>query len=118
MPTDAFELARLNLEYVDAVARADASWFERHLASDFLNTNPDASLVDRAGFLARIARGPGVTQLRADDVRVRVMGDLAVIHARTTYNGLDGRAGAGRYTDVWQRRDGRWVVVAAHVARG
>jgi len=29
----------------------------------------------------------------------------------------DGRAGAGRYTDVWARRQGRWLAVSAHVTR-
>ena len=39
------------------------------------------------------------------------MGDVAVIHARTTYTTADGGAGTGRSTDVWARRDGRWLVV-------
>jgi hypothetical protein len=38
--------------------------------------------------------------LDIDDVRIRVMGDVAIIHARTTYTLADGRHGAGRYTDV------------------
>jgi len=46
------------------------------------------------------------------------MGDFAIIHARTTYSYLDGRPGQGRYTDIWARRDGRWLCVAAQVARG
>ena len=45
------------------------------------------------------------------------MGDFAIIHARTTYTLPDGSAGAGRYTDVWARRDGRWLAVSAHVTR-
>ncbi|MEO8443111.1 MAG: DUF4440 domain-containing protein [Betaproteobacteria bacterium] len=51
-------------------------------------------------------------------VRVRVMGDIAIVHARTTYTNAGGRAGAGRYTDVWARRQDRWLCVAAHVSRG
>jgi len=45
------------------------------------------------------------------------MGDFAIIHARTTYTLPDGRPGAGRYTDVWARRNGRWLAVSAHVTR-
>jgi len=45
------------------------------------------------------------------------MGDVAIIHARTTYMAPDGRMGAGRYTDVWARRGGRWLAVSAHVTR-
>jgi len=46
------------------------------------------------------------------------MGDFAIIHGRTAYNTPDGREGAGRYTDVWARRQGRWLCVAAQVHRG
>ena len=45
------------------------------------------------------------------------MGDFAIIHARTSYTHADGRPGSGRYTDIWARRDGRWLCVAAQVAR-
>ncbi len=33
------------------------------------------------------------------------MGDFAIVHARTTYTLQDGRAGSGRYTDVWAKRE-------------
>lgn len=116
--SDLETLTRLNLDYVRSVEQADVAWFDRHLAPDFLNSNPDGSLVDRRGFLDRIARGAGVTRLEAHDVRMRIMGDFAIIHAKTTYRKRDGSAGAGRYTDIWSRRDGRWMCVAAHVTRG
>ena len=32
---------------------------------------------------------------------MRLMGDFAIIHARTTFTLPDGRPGAGRYTDIW-----------------
>jgi hypothetical protein len=80
-------------------------------------SNPDASLVDRAGFLKQTAVPVKISQLEARDVIIRCMGDLAIIHARTTYQLADGGAGSGRYTDVWARREGRWVAVSAHVTR-
>jgi ketosteroid isomerase-like protein len=110
-------LERLNAAYVRAVDQADVGWFERHLTQDFLNTNPDGSLVERAAFLAQIARGAGVTDLKGHDVHIRILGDFAIIHARTTYRMGQGTEGSGRYTDIWQRRDRRWQCVAAHVNR-
>ena len=111
-------LRALNAGYIRAVQNSDVRWFEEQLTQDFLNTNPDCTLVDRAGFLAQIARPCTVSQLAAEDVHVRILGDTAIIHARTTYRKPDGQAGAGRYTDIWMRRDGRWLCVAAQVARG
>lgn len=44
-------LADLNRNYVRSVDEADVDWFDANLAEDFLNTNPDGSIVDRAAFL-------------------------------------------------------------------
>jgi ketosteroid isomerase-like protein len=111
-------LEQLNRDYVQAVQDSDVQRFEEMLAADFLNTNPDGSLKERAGFLAQIARPPGISGLAAEDVRIRILGDVAIIHARTTYRRADGQPGFGRYTDIWARRQGRWLCVAAHVTRG
>ena len=117
-PADTDILRRLNEDFVRSVEMSDVRRFDEILAKDFLNSNPDGSLVDRESFLEQTARPVTISNLEAHDVRVRIMGDIAVIHARTTYKKPDGRAGAGRYTDVWARRQGRWLCVSAHVTRG
>jgi ketosteroid isomerase-like protein len=111
-------LRQLNQDFVRSVQLSDERRFDVILADDFLNSNPDGSLVDRVGFLAQIARPAMISKLAAHDVRVRIMGDIAIIHARTTYERPDGQSGAGRYTDVWARRQGQWLCVSAHVTRG
>jgi ketosteroid isomerase-like protein len=115
--TDVDSLHQLNWDYINSVQTSDVRRFEEILAEDFLCSNPDGSLVDRAGFLAQTARPVTISNLEAHDVRVRIIGDVAIIHARTTYALADGRAGSGRYTDVWARRHGRWLAVSAHVTR-
>ena len=91
--------------------------FKEILADDFLCSQPDGALIDRARFLDVTARPVTISNLEAHDVNVRLMGDFAIVHARTTYTTADGKAGSGRYTDVWARRDGRWLAVSAHVTR-
>ena len=118
LASDVEMLERLNKGYVDAVQNSDLRWFDEHLSPDFLNSNPDGTLSDRAAFLERIARPAGVKGLEPQDVRIRLIGDFALIHARTVYRTPDGRSAAGRYTDIWARRGGRWLCVAAHVTRG
>lgn len=110
-------LKELNRDYIKSVQTSDVRRFDEILAEDFLCSNPDGSLVDRQAFLTQTARPVTISHLEAHDVRVRIMGDVAIIHARTTYTMADGRAGAGRYTDVWARRQGRWLAVSAHVTR-
>jgi ketosteroid isomerase-like protein len=112
---DATELEDLNSQYVRSVRDSDVGWFERHLAADFVCTFADGSSVDRAGFLQKTALPVGVVNIEVHDVRVRVMGDFALIHARTTYILPDGLTGSNRYTDAWTRQEGRWIAIAAHI---
>jgi Domain of unknown function (DUF4440) len=117
--SDLEALQELNRGYIRSVQNSDVRWFGEHLAEDFVNSNPDCSFVDRAGFLAQIARPCPIANLAAEDVLIRMVSEeVAIIRARTTYVKPDGHAGAGRYTDVWARRGGRWVCVAANVSRG
>ena len=110
-------LNKLNEGYIRSVQASDIKWFGEMLAEDFLNTNPDGSLVDKAAFLRQIEPKAAISNLECHDVNVRVMGDFTIIHARTSYTRPDGKPGGGRYTDIWAKRDGRWLCVAAQVAR-
>ena len=110
-------LLELNRDYIRSVQTSDVRRFNEILADDFLCSNPDGSLVDRKAFLEQTALPVKISKIQAEDVNVRLMGDFAIIHARTTYRLPDGRPGGGRYTDVWARRDGRWLCVSAHVTR-
>ena len=110
-------LTRLNRDYIRSVQNGDVRRFDEILAPDFRCSNPDGSLLDRAGFLAQTARPVTISDLEAHDVEIRMFGDVAIIHARTSYTLADGRPGAGRYTDVWARQNGQWLCVSAHVTR-
>lgn len=115
--SDLATLTALNADYIRSVQHSDVSRFKEILADDFLCSQADGSLIDRATFLEVTARPVTIRDLAAHDVTVRLMGDVAIVHARTTYTLQDGRAGSGRYTDVWAKRGGRWVAVSAHVTR-
>ena len=110
-------LTRLNQAYIECVLHNDAARFEGLLADDFLCTTPDGALLDRAAFLAYTASASKLQILEAHDVDIRLMAEIAIIHARTTFSRPDGTSGVGRYTDIWAKRDGRWLAVAAHVTR-
>jgi ketosteroid isomerase-like protein len=115
--TDLDVLQQLNTDYIRSVQTSDVRRFDEILADDFLCSNPDGTLIDRAAFLVQTARPVTISNLQALDVKVRILGDVALIHARTTYTLPDGRDGKGRYTDVWARRGDRWLCVSAHVTR-
>lgn len=111
------ELEQLNADYIRSVQHGDVSRFDEMLAGDFLCSLPDGRLLDRAQFLEMTAQPVTIRDLEAHDVRIRMFGDVALVHARTAFTLADGRRGSGRYTDVWAKRDGRWLAVSAHVTR-
>ena len=117
MKNDFDALTALNRDYIHSVQYGDVRRFEEILAEDFLCSNPDGSFVDKQGFLAQTGRAVAISGLTAEDVRVRILGDVAIIHARTSYMTANGEQRNGRYTDVWARRNGRWLAVSAHVTR-
>jgi|SRR5476651_2575420 ketosteroid isomerase-like protein len=117
MSKDIDELTLLNRDYVASVQNSDVKRFDEILAQDFYCTNPDKSLVDRAAFLEQTAIPVKISNLRAEDIKIRVLGDFAIIHARTNYTMPDGQQAHGRYTDCWARQNGKWLAVSAHVAR-
>jgi ketosteroid isomerase-like protein len=117
LTADLTTLLELNQDYIRSVQTSDVKRFREILADDFLCSLPDGTLIDRARFLEQTALPVKISNLLAHDVNVRIMGDFAIIHARTSYTTPDGRAASGRYTDVWARRNGRWLAVSAHVTR-
>jgi ketosteroid isomerase-like protein len=114
MSSDLEALQELNRGYVSAAERSDVRWYGEHLAEDFLASNPDASIADKAAFLARIAKPQPGSAYEPVDVKVRILGDVALIHAGFRCRKPDGGPGSGRYTDIWAKRGGRWLCVSAH----
>ena len=90
MNKDIDELTLLNRDYVASVQNSDVKRFDEILAQDFYCTNPDKTLVDRAAFLKQTAIPVKIKNLMAEDVKIRVLGDFAIIHAATSYTTPDG----------------------------
>jgi len=115
---DDLEILRgLNRNYVRAAAEPDLGWYAENLAEDYRATNPDGTFVDKAGFLARFKSGGPRKDYEAVDVNIRILGDVALIHAGFEDRRPDGTIGKGRYTDIYARREGRWLCVCAHFVR-
>jgi ketosteroid isomerase-like protein len=110
-------LEELNRNYLRAAEQSDVAWFEHHLADDYVCSNPDGSITDRAAFLSRIAQPRSHTDLQAVDTRIRFVGELALIHAGFRFRKPDRQIGTGRYTDTYALRQGRWLCVSAHFNR-
>lgn len=112
-------LCELNSSYVRAFREANVSWYDAHLAHDYVVVNSDGSFHDRARGLAEFAKPVFATFMRSfpvDKVRIRRFDDVALAHAENAYERKDGLKGVNRYTDIWQKQaDGGWCCLAAHI---
>ena len=107
-------LTALNRDFVVSVQDRDVKRLGEILADDFMVSAPDGSLLDKAEFLKLTAQPVTISGLVAENVRIRLLGDFAIIHARFNSRSADSKQRRGRYTDNYARRDGRWVAVSAH----
>jgi hypothetical protein len=110
-------LLELNRNYVRSALESDVRWYAENLSDDFYITAPDGALLNREAFLKRMANPYPGTEAEAVDVMVRIRGDVAIIHSGYRDKKLTGEIGHGRYTDIYERRNGRWLCVAAHFMR-
>src|SRR4051812_47781190 len=117
MADDTAALRELNDAYLESVKMGDVDRFREILADDFLCSTADGAVLDKTQFLELTGGPRSLRHLTADDVRIRLFGDVALIHAATYYETMAGAQGRGRYTDIWSKRGGAWRAVAAHVTR-
>ncbi len=110
-------ILELNRNYVRSALESDVRWYSENLSEDFYITAPDGALLNRDEFLKRIANPYSGTEAEAVDVTLRILGDFAIIHSGYRDKKLTGDTGYGRYTDIYERRNGRWLCVAAHFMR-
>jgi len=105
-------LEQLNCDYIDSVQHGDVRRFDQILAPEFYCSNPDGSLLDRAGFLEQTAKPVTISGLEALDVQIRLMGDLrSSTPVRATSSRTASRAagatrmcGRGRAAAGWRSR--------------
>src|SRR4029450_12284729 len=88
------------------------------IADDWSVTHIDAQVITKAEALEMCRTGPSVSSA-VDQLRVRVYGDTAIVTARNkaTVSGSTPQVVVLRFTDVFVRREGRWVVGASHATR-
>jgi ketosteroid isomerase-like protein len=111
-------LRTLNENYVKAFREADVAWYDAHLSPDYVVASGDGSFHDRSAALANFAKPSFATHMKSfpvDKVNIRRFDDVALIHAENAYEQKDGRKGVSRYTDIWQKQNGRWRCIAAHI---
>jgi uncharacterized protein (TIGR03067 family) len=111
------ELTQLVKDYNTALVKADIAFLERVLHEDYTHVRPRGTVENRAQYLEnRKARRVEFESLMADEIKIRVYGDTAVVTYRSTAKGKDPQGAMDeqrRWTRLIVRRDGRWQLVHA-----
>jgi hypothetical protein len=115
------ELITLENGWNDSLVKHDWAFLDQIIADDYTGTDSDGIVSAKAQEMATLKSGETVvTSAVADDFKVRVYGDAAVVTFRFTdksqSKGKD-TSGQFRITDTWVKSAGRWQCVAGHTSR-
>jgi peptidylprolyl isomerase len=106
----------LESRWLDAIKQRDAAALDRLLAEDYISTNHDGAVSDKAGVLESIESGDFyIEAVNVEDRQVRVYGNTALITGHARWSGkLRGKQSAGsiRHSQLWVKRLGRWQAVS------
>jgi len=119
---DSQETKLLIMEHLwnEAQVNRDARVLDAMIGSQFINTEYDGEVSDKAKFLADI-KDPQFkpTSLTIQDIKVNMYADAAVVVGIYRTKGIYQNKPyehVGRFTDTWIYAEGRWQCVASHTS--
>ncbi len=112
-------ILQIEREIMAAIKSKDAATLGPMLADEFIYRTHFGAEADKAAFLESIASFPvEILSLRGEELKVNVYGETAVLtgvqlaEARPPEGEAEESAVA--FTDIFVRRDGRWLMVLAY----
>ena len=108
--------------WTESRVRADVAALGGLLDDRWTVTHGDGTVNTKAEYLADLKSGARkfFGDVKQDDFTVRIYGDTAIAaglsDSKVEYKGKPS-GGALRFTRVYVKRDGRWVMIASHATR-
>ena len=117
---DADDVKALELARFKAQETNDFATLERLLADDLVYTHSSGNVDSKAAYIDSLRSGKArYLKIAPDDLKVRVVGDLALIHGRgvfTLETNVNGQKGENplhlSFLDIWQKKNGKWQMIA------
>jgi ketosteroid isomerase-like protein len=115
--SDERDLTQLVKDLNAAIVKPDIAFLERVLDKDYSHYRPHGNVENRAQYLEDRKTGTvHFDSLVADDIKVRVYGETAIVTYRSIAKGKD-QDGAideqRRWTRVFVRKNGQWKLIHA-----
>ncbi len=110
-------LIAIETQFAAALVAGDLATIDSLIAPDWVGQNPSGTRATKAAMLAELKSGRmKYAAMTLREVDARIFGDIAVIQGaddeKSSYGKMD-LSGAYTWTDVLQKRDGRWVIIAS-----
>jgi ketosteroid isomerase-like protein len=115
---DFAKLAYLEREWNEASKNNDVAWFERNYAADATDVYGRTGAIYNKEEVIADVKSSKITldSLELSDLRVRIEGNTALVTGINSSKGRDEKGQPferrSRFTDVFVKRDGRWLVLA------
>ena len=116
---DESELIRLERDYAKALVQRDREFLMRFYAPDWRGGNWMGFWSKSTMLKSVLNERYVVRSMDVRDLKVRVLGDVAIVQGvDEEVTALGGRDTSGKwaFTDIFARRDGRWVAIASHTS--
>jgi len=120
-PSDEAALKKIEVRWGEAFVKRDTKAMTAFIAPEWTAQDSSAQRTTRAAMFADMESGKRVTSsFTPRDMHVIVMGDVAVVQGyddeKSSFDGKD-TSGSYSWTDVFQRRGGKWMAVATQSAK-
>jgi ketosteroid isomerase-like protein len=115
------EIRKLDMAEADAVLRSDLPALEKLWAEDFTVNNPGNEISKGRKEVVRLVRA-GIIKYSSfvrEAESVLLHGNTVIVMGLETVKPIGNAPGAGqtlrrRYTNIWMKRNGRWLLTARH----
>jgi uncharacterized protein (TIGR02246 family) len=116
------ELKAIEQQWNDAYMKGDAAFIKNIEAEDYSIVEPDGAVGNKAQDIKSVTDKTFVLKTATmSDFKCRMLGDnAAVVTAMLKMSGSDdGKAFSGDYraTDVFEKKDGKWLAVASQLTK-
>jgi ketosteroid isomerase-like protein len=119
------EILKIHQGLDQAFIKKDLAYFENVMAVDYVYSDPQGRVFDRTGNIGQLKKEWADTSYKAlssttENPKIRILGNTAVITSDWTFtsqatvpDGIE-HLDRGRYTGVYEKRDGKWMLIAEH----
>jgi ketosteroid isomerase-like protein len=116
---DEQQIRKIEQDWINAIVKRDGAFLTKLEADDFTLTDPDGTVLDKAGSIKETASGETMfDEVKIDNLKVRFYGDTAIVNGQATAKVRtpdQDLSGQYAWTDVFVKQNGEWKAVAAHV---